>query len=661
MFAAFLGLAILANSQNIDSGTDASHDLAWDGRGKLTFTQVGSETHRATSPLYSVSVGFDIQAMDIDKGLTLMFDKTQHVLRLDAGIDAGGVAWGRYVDDISKNGWSELYLHTTDNAEVSNDVRMYSAGYLEGLLTAVRLSEFHYNTHKLLMRTEASKHALGNLKTVFQSQITHLKSKANLAPHVMGEEPTDPYWKQARFVLFQLWGICDGYNTIAGSFQSSMLALEDLVVLNTGSEIVEMIEAYTPQAKTDRADAQSLATLRTTAASFLQRSANRARTSLRNLKVRRTRNQAVMQRLTMNDEEDVLDDEHWERRVAETGHCSAMVKLGASNKDLLMGHTTWDDYSKMTRIFKYYNFHLDGAATMASRIGFSSYPGLVSSTDNFYVMSSGLAVMDTSLEILDASVWDKVEDFPSRPHVPNFVHLMVTNRLAKNGAHWTRLLSSQNSGTSTSQWMVVDYNRFKAKAAVPDDTFWVLETIPGLTHAADMSFHLREFGFWPSFNRPYFDDVRKASGFEVAQKTRGPLYSWLNNPRARIFASMQKATNSLMEMRYTMSHNSYPATGVQPIEPGHEISARMDLSTSMPIPNGGIDAKVINRCLFKKMQVQTISSPSHSSLPPFRWVREDGAENFPGYPHEGLPNVWSFDWIQQTPTNSSTVFDWTDC
>jgi hypothetical protein len=661
MLAALLGVAIVANSQHVDSDNDAAHGLAWDSRGKLSFTQMKSEQRRATSPLYSVSVGFDIQAMDMEKGLTMMFDKTRHVLRLDSGVDLRGVAWGRYVDDISKTGWSELYLDTTDNAEVSNDVRMYSAGYLEGLLTAVRLSEFHYNTHKLLMRTEASKHALGSLKGAFDSQIEFLKSNANLAPHVMGEEPTDPYWKQARFVLFQLWGICDGYNAVADGFGSRRLALEDLVVLNTGSEVVDMLEAYTPQAKADRADAQSLATTRASAMSFLQRSASRARTSLHNLKVRQARNRAPRQRATMDDEVDVLDDEHWEKRVAETGHCSAMVKLGVHNKDLLMGHTTWDDYSKMTRIFKYYNFHLDGAATMATRIGFSSYPGLVSSTDNFFVMSSGLAVMDTSLEILEPSVWDKVEDFPAHPHIPSFVHLMVTNRLAKNGAHWTRLLSSQNSGTSTSQWMVVDYNRFKANAAVPDDTFWVLETIPGLTHAADMSFHLREFGFWPSFNRPYFDNIRKASGFEVAQKTRGSLYSWLNNPRARIFASMQGATNGLMEMRHVMSHNTFPSTGVQPIEPGHEISARMDLSTSMPIPNGGIDAKVINRCLFRKMQVQTISSPAHSSLPPFQWVREDGSENFPGYPHDGLPNRWSFDWIQQTPMKSTAVFDWTDC
>merc|ERR1712232_497953 len=76
-----------------------------------------------------------------------------------------------------------------------------------------------------------------------------------------------------------------------------------------------------------------------------------------------------------------LDDKHWERRLAESGHCSALIRVIKDNQDLYMGHTTWDDYSKMTRIFKYYNFPFDGAATMAEKIAFSSYPGTISSTD----------------------------------------------------------------------------------------------------------------------------------------------------------------------------------------------------------------------------------------------------------------------------------------
>merc|ERR1719183_2891625 len=97
----------------------------------------------------------------------MMFDKTSHSLRLDAGLSpVDGIAWGSYHDTINANGWSSLYIDTTANNDVSNDVRMYAAGYIEGLMTCVRLSEYQYNMHKLLIRTEATKHALSNLRNL---------------------------------------------------------------------------------------------------------------------------------------------------------------------------------------------------------------------------------------------------------------------------------------------------------------------------------------------------------------------------------------------------------------------------------------------------------------------------------------------------------------
>jgi len=591
---------------------------------------------------------------------------------LDAGISpVEGIAWGRYVDTIPANGWSELYLDTTGNTEVSNDVRMYAAGYVEGLITCVRVSEHYYNVHRLLLRTEATKHALMNLKKVLNDELGFLKYKANLIPHIMAEEPADPYWKHSRYMLFQLWGLTDGYNFAAHHFGTNSLKMEDIMVLNLGGELGEILEAYTPKAVQDRSTAQAFAAM-----TFLQKGRSKGHTAVNNMKVRRSRllqregqgadstsaqADALRSAFGLNATEDPLDDHHWEKRVAETGHCSALVKLTEGNGDVYVGHTTWDDYSKMTRIFKYYNFPFDGAATMASKIAFSSYPGVISSTDDFYAMSSGLVVMDTSIEILNPFIWDKVEGFPAKPHIPNFVHLMITNRLAKNGAHWTRLFSTQNTGTYTSQWMIVDYNRFKAGQPVPDDFFWVLEAVPGLTHAADMSHHLRDNGYWPSFNRPYFDDVRDVTGHKGAQRSHGSIYSWLNNPRAQIFKGAQGSVASLLEMRELMSRNLFPFTGVEPVEPGHEISARMDLSPYMPIPNGGIDTKVLNRCLFYKLEVQAKSGPAHGAVPAFKWLRPDGGEMWNGYPHMGLPNLWNFDWVQMTPLSLGGISDVYGC
>jgi hypothetical protein len=624
-----------------------THDLAWDRHGRLAFTQLRTADDAGLQALYSVNVNFDIEAMQTAAGLTMKFDKVNHVMRLDTGISTvDGLAWGRYIDSIDTNGWSELYLDTTARSEVSNDVRMYSAGYIEGLITCVRLSEHYANVHKLLLKTESTKHALGNVKASLKNKIAFMKQKANIVPHIMAEEPKEDYWKHSRYILFQLWGLVDGYNFAAKHFGTNRLALEDLLVLNIGGELSTMLEAYTPKAAQERASAQNSAGM-----TFLQRDTKREGSS-----------RTLQKRNQTTNVEDQLDDAHWEHRVAETGHCSALVKVTPDGGDILVGHTTWDDYSKMTRVFKYYNFALDGASTMSPKIAFSSYPGVVSSTDDFYIMSSGLTVMDTSIEILNPTIYDKVQEAPANPHIPNFVHLMITNRLAKNAAHWSRLLATQNTGTYASQWMVVDYNRFKPGQPVPDDTFWLLEAVPGTVHFADLSHHLRETGYWPSFNRPYFDDVREATGHADAEKTHGALYSWKNNARATIFAEAQGEISSLAAMRQTMTRNLAALPGaVAGDSPGHEISARMDLSTSMPIPNGGIDAKIVNRCLVSKMQVQAISSPSHGNMPAFQWQTPDGSEMWSGYPHVGLPNLWNFDWVQITASNMTPISDSLSC
>jgi hypothetical protein len=642
------------------------------------FTQLKAEsTSKAKTgmkSLYNVNVNLDIESMQASQGVTMMFDKITHMMRLQTGLrPVDGLAWGHYEDTINTNGWSGLWLQTTANTQVSNDVRMYAAGYIEGLLTCVRLSEYHSNMQRLVVRTEATKHALANLKKLIGDQLGFMKMKANLVPHIMANEPEEAYWKHSRYMLFQMWGILDGYNYAARHFNVNHLKLEDMLLLNLGGELPTILDAYTPKAAQDRLAAQSFEAM-----AFLQRGMSRDHTASRNLKLRHSRSlraawrdgrepsaeelkEALRQAEGLNSTEDPLDDRHRERRVAETGHCSALIKVTEGNKDLMIGHTTWDDYSRMTRIYKFYNFPFEGASAMASKISFSSYPGVISSTDDYYVMDSGLSVTDTSLEILNPFVWDKVEDFPSKPHIPNFVHIMICNRLAKSGAHWTRLMSSVNSGTYASQWMIIDYNRFKAGKTIPDDTFWLLEAVPGETKAADLSYFLRDHAYWPSFNRPYFDEIRTVTGHTAAQRSNGAIYSWLNNPRAKIFRGAIGGIGSMLEMRELMTRNLYPFTGVMPADPGHEISARFDISPYMPIPNGGIDAKVVNRCLFKKMEVQAVSSPSHAAVPAFQWVRDDGSEMWPGHPHTGLPNKWNFDWVQFTPLSRTGVADVIDC
>jgi hypothetical protein len=575
-------------------------------------------------PLFPVNVAYDWQTHDPTKGITIVMDANSGALKATSGISTTrAAAWGYMKEELSKDGWIKLFVQTTDSSRVPNDIRMYAAGFVEGLLSAVRISQFYSNSFQTLMKDENNAAAINNLKRVFEDELKFVQSKTNIHAGTASVEPADPYWKQIRYQYMQMWALKDAYNFVAAANGVRQLSLLDFMFINSHAELPELLQAYAPDAMKKRP-------------SFL----------LQGDAMNPARQRAL--RGNSNNEGNATSqeaDHDWEERLSKNGHCSALVRLASENKDLFVGHTTWGDYGKMTRIFKYYHFDLAGANTKAKLVGFSSYPGCISSTDSFYMLNSGLVVMDTSLEILNANVYDRVS---KNNHVPDFMHIMAANRMASSAAHWAVLFSEVNSGTGNSQWMIIDYNRFVPSKPIPDGTLWVLEQVPGITMKKDMTSWLRDKGYWASYNRPYFEQTRTMSGHTEAEKKHGALYSYENGPRASILKKVTPLSEHLMDMRGIMNRNMWQSEGIPTKSPGHAISARMDLSFSK-IPNGGIDAKVANRCLFRAMQCQAISGPSHDSQKIFKWKGGD-VDVMKGWPHLGLPDTWDFNWVQMTPT-----------
>jgi len=623
-----------------------AHEAPWRAAHEAkAFSALQLEASTKNAPLYSANVGFDYKTLNKAGGVTVTFDPKSYALKVMPGVDkSSGLAWGYLEEKLGTTGWDELYLQTSPSARATNDVRMYAAGFIEGFLTAERLSQFYSNFYQLIQKNEDNMNALTNIKTMYQKEIDFAKTNANLHPGALSVEPMDPYWKHVRYNLFQLWGMKDGYNAIALPGGVRMLDLVDMWLINSHGELAEEMQAYTPAAMEERRKAQG---------AFLQVSkvvaaARKMESSLYNI------NKDPDSMLAKDVAEDPTD-QAWEQRMQKS-RCSAFVRVADQNSDILVGHTTWDDYSKMTRIFKYYNFHLPGAWTKTTHMGFSSYPGCLSSTDNFYILDSGLVVVDTTLEILNPKLYDRVPDFPSNSKIPNFLHLMSVNRMATTGVHWTTLFSERNTGLGNAQWMVVDYNLFSVGTPIPDNTVWMVEQIPGLTQKTDLSNTLRNQGYFASYNRPYFSDTRKETGHSAAEAKHGPLYSFAGNPRAQIFSRVGGSVETLFDVRNLMTRNNYPNEGTAPSAPGHAISARMDLVGYSPIPNGGIDAKVVNRCLLRQLQAQAISGPTHAQQKVFAW-REEGKDLWPGWPHMGLPDVYNFDWVQMTPTGAMAISD----
>lgn len=728
-------------------------DLTYNEQGQLCFTQLLSAAHReseavraeveaGTKGFYGVDINIDIQSHDWSKGAHIWFDRKRHKLQMDAGINTNSVAWGRMVESIDKTGWDELYLETTGSGAYTNDVRVYCAGLIEGMMTGARVSQFYSNGHQLMLKDEAADHSLRNLKKLFFNEIEWIKKNSNFHAGVLSKEPEEVYFKHTRFIVFQIMGLRDGYNELADKAGVHSLNLVDLWCINNHALMPELMFEFMPAMVYERrAYQESISLLARNSPAAMRRVRNHPilrqivedhprpsaarivdppRAAMRVLRGKSASSHAAFasvetpataQRLRVASLADVrratgtnettamrypvgnaidsdvnlaiidpvtgrnfpagrkatadekrMADKHWERQVAKYGHCSAFIRVTSEYNDILAGHTTWDDYSMMTRIFKYYKFKFKGSRQFADHIAMSSYPGCVSSTDNFYMLNSGLLVMDTSLEILNPKIYDRLPEFPANSHMPSWMHVMVVNRLARNGGMWGNWFGERNCGQDNAQWMVLNYNGFSPGSPVPDGTLFVVESVPGISQKGDLSQHLRDNSFWGSYNRPYFGKIRDLTGHTAAENFYGALYSYDGNPRASIFASIAPTVESLLDMRNLMRRNQYPNEGVSPNSPGHAISARNDLDPVNLLPNGGIDAKITGRCLFGALQCQAICGPTHDDQSVFQWRGADHKDMFPGWPHFGLPDSFGFDWVQMTPAKSlDKIIDLNTC
>ena len=113
----------------------------------------------------------------------------------------------------------------------------------------------------------------------------------------------------------------------------------------------------------------------------------------------------------------------------------------------------------------------------------------------------------TTNGIYNTSLYDAV-----RPQsVPAWQRVRTACALARNGEEWSTLIAKHNSGTYNNQYMVLNVGLFRPGEALAPGMLWVSEQIPGLVVSEDVT-HELERGYWPSYNVPYFDKVRRADG-----------------------------------------------------------------------------------------------------------------------------------------------------
>lgn len=71
--------------------------------------------------------------------------------------------------------------------------------------------------------------------------------------------------------------------------------------------------------------------------------------------------------------------------------------------------------------------------------------------------------------------------------VPSWQRVRAANLLAADGRTWVDVFKRHNSGTYNNQYMVVDLKRFQPRKQLQSGLLWVVEQLPGMVEAADMT------------------------------------------------------------------------------------------------------------------------------------------------------------------------------
>eukprot|EP00929_Paragymnodinium_shiwhaense_P052943 TRINITY_DN26506_c0_g1_i1.p1 TRINITY_DN26506_c0_g1~~TRINITY_DN26506_c0_g1_i1.p1 ORF type:complete len:574 (+),score=131.43 TRINITY_DN26506_c0_g1_i1:76-1797(+) len=334
------------------------------------------------------------------------------------------------------------------------------------------------------------------------------------------------------------------------------------------------------------------------------------------------------------------------KRLRSRDRCSALIKLAPDNADIFFGHATFDHYGMMVRSLKSYDIRL--RSDLRTAVTLSSSPGFISSIDDFFLTSHGLAVIETTNGVKDHSLYSRI--------VPetllSWVRASVANALAKTTAEWADLFSTANSGTYNNQWMVLDLKLFRKGQPLQQGLFVVLEQIPGYIEWQDKTAKLQEDGYWGSYNVPYFKKVLEISGYDAREHHTAP--------RANIFRERQHAVANLEDFQRLLRYNNWEHDPLSLGDACNAISSRCDLnpaSSSSWQLDGGIDAKAASVDMGKALMFAAQNGPTTYQQPAFRWADVP----FEKQPlRRGQPEAFDFQWVSFSPQKQpASLVDWT--
>ncbi|KAL0236534.1 hypothetical protein GEMRC1_003116 [Eukaryota sp. GEM-RC1] len=327
-------------------------------------------------------------------------------------------------------------------------------------------------------------------------------------------------------------------------------------------------------------------------------------------------------------------------------HCSALVRLTSDYTQLYVSQVAWFFYGSMSRVLKVYNFELTTTGTQRSKLSFSSYPGFLFSFDDFYVLEDKVAVFETTHHSDNKTL----EKYIVPETIPTWLRVVVSNRMAKDGDHWGTVFGRYNSGT---------YNNILPPVSPPKEGLvTVIEQIPGHVFKNDNSTQLESQGYIPSYNTPSLLATRK-----LANLTNSLWSGWDTAGRGKTFAREAIEVDNLAGMKELMRYNNREEEEAD--FNAFAISSRYDLRKDEKIQKafGALDVKIVDQRTIEHMWFHAIAGPTTSHKAPVwnftEW--EDKKEKSFHVPHEGVPEVFNFDWLMFGPVEQCIGLDVDSC
>ncbi|XP_046361181.2 phospholipase B-like 1 isoform X2 [Haliotis rufescens] len=484
----------------------------------------------------------------------------------------GATAYGVFNDTLEEKGWAQLDIRAGYGRQATDADVMFAAGYLEGVLTSRRIYQHFQNVQYpfFLSQTEAA--------VAFARKFLYEQDRWT-RDMILQFSSTDSFWRQVGHVTDQLDGLYTGYNSVSTT-EEEKLDFFIFQALSASGDLSDIMAASNSSQRPDW----------------------------------RTMTRAEVDRFLLMG-----------------SRCSALVKVTDNFDDIFMGHSTWFLYQTMLRIYKYWTFKLRDETT---KMSFSSYPGLLVSVDDFYVMSdTSMVMLQTTNDIFNASLFSLIQ-----PHsLLAWQRVRVANMAATSGPEWAEMYKRYNSGTYMNQYMVIDLKRYQPRKHLEDNLLWVVEQIPGLVIAADQTAILRK-GYWASYNVPFYESIYNISGYPEFVSVHGSDYSYEMAPRAKIFRRDHSTVHDVVTARQLLRSNDYVHDPFSEDNACYAVCCRGDLVTPVPMAFGCIDTKVTDFNLALNSSASIINGPTTTNhMEPFDWSKE-----FENISHIGLPQRYDF-------------------